>query len=79
LELESHIETVVCDEEQPTEQPETLQPGKVPSDVENTRKVQPIQGTYCLRGRTIIKSMRKLFKILKHSIYLTNFNLTDFN
>ena len=50
------------DEEQPTEQPETLPPGNVPFDVENTqtdlRKIQPIQGgLYSLRGRTIIKSI----------------------
>jgi len=48
------------DEEQTTDRAETLPPGIVPSD-ENTqtdlRKVQPIQGTYSLRGRTIIKSI----------------------
>jgi hypothetical protein len=61
LELKSYLEIEVPDEEQTTERPETLPPGNVPPDVENTqtdlRKVQPIQGTYSLRGRTIIKSI----------------------
>jgi hypothetical protein len=61
LELKSYLEIEVPDEEQTTERPETLPPGNVPYDVENTqtdlRKVQPIQGTYSLRGRTIIKSI----------------------
>jgi hypothetical protein len=51
----------VSDEEQPTEQPETLPPEIVPSEAENTqtnvRKVLPIQEAYSLRGRTIIKSI----------------------
>jgi hypothetical protein len=61
LELKSYLEIEVSDGEQPTEQPETLPPGNIPSDVENTqtdlRKVQPIQEAYSLRGRTIIKSI----------------------
>jgi hypothetical protein len=61
LELKSYLEMEVSDEEQPTEQPETIPPGIVPSDVENTqtnvRKVLPIQEAYSLRGRTIIKSI----------------------
>jgi hypothetical protein len=61
LELKSYLEMEVSDEEQPTEQPETIPPGIVPSDVENTqtnvRKVQPIQEAYSLRSRTIIKSI----------------------
>jgi hypothetical protein len=61
LELKSYLEMEVSDEEQPTEQPETIPPGIVPSDVEYTqtdvRKVQPIQEAYSLRGRTIIKSI----------------------
>jgi hypothetical protein len=61
LELKSYLEMEVSDEEQPTEQPETIPPGTVPSDVENTqtnvRKIQPIQEAYSLRGRTIIKSI----------------------
>jgi hypothetical protein len=36
LELKSFLEIEVSDEEQPTEQPETLPHGSVPSDVENT-------------------------------------------
>ena len=36
LELKSYLEIEVPDEEQTTEQPETLPPGNVPSDVENT-------------------------------------------
>jgi hypothetical protein len=59
--FQSRIFNKVPDEEQTTEQPETLPPWNVPSDVENTqtyfRKVQPIQGAYILRGRTIIKSI----------------------
>jgi hypothetical protein len=51
----------VSDEEQPTEQPETLPPEIVPSDIENTqtdvRKIQPIQEAYSLRGRKITKSI----------------------
>jgi hypothetical protein len=60
------IEIEVTDEEQPTEQPETLNPGYVTSDVENTqtdlRRGSTNTGRlYSLKGRTIIKSMRKLF------------------
>ena len=37
LELKSYLEIEVPDEEQTTERPETLPPGNVPSDVENTQ------------------------------------------